>query len=153
MGIIILLSVLLVVLITLTVIGWNYWDWDCSAISVLTIGLSIALGIALVICSIVCICTQVSKDTYIYEMEQDREALVESYNTYYNSYDKDLAHSQSQRQRSNKISLTQSSMTLCLLLTVGKPNFRLTETQKRVGKNLLRKRSWDIWRCFVIFAT
>ena len=98
MGIIILLSVLLVVLITLTVIGWNYWDWDCSAISVVTVVLSIALGIALIICSISCICTQVKKDTYIYEMEQDREALVESYNTYHNSYDKDLAHSQSLKE-------------------------------------------------------
>ena len=98
MGIIILLSVLLVVLITLTVIGWNYWDWDYSGISVLTIVLIIVLGIALIVCSICCICTQVSKDTYIYEMEQDREALVESYNTYYNNYDKDLAHSQSLKE-------------------------------------------------------
>lgn len=98
MGIIILLSILLVVLITLTVIGWMYWDWEFSAISALTVALSLVLGIALIVCSIVCICTQVSKETYIYEMEQDREALVESYNTYYNSYDKDLVHSQSLKE-------------------------------------------------------
>ena len=98
MGIIILLSVLLVVLITLTVIGWECWDWDCSIIPIFSISLSIILGIGLIVCSIGCICTQVQKDTYIYEMEQDREALVESYNTYYNSYDKDLAHSQSLKE-------------------------------------------------------
>ena len=96
MGIIILLSVFLSVCITLIIIGTKYWDWEI--LGFLMVVLTVFLGLAIIGCSISCICTQVKKDTYIYEMEQDREALVESYNTYYNNYDKDLAHSQSLKE-------------------------------------------------------
>lgn len=96
MGIIILLSVLLVISIALIVLGCVFWEWDL--LQLLPITTLAIVAIALIICSISCICTQVSEDTYIYELEQDREALVESYNTYYNNYDKDLAHSQSLKE-------------------------------------------------------
>ena len=98
MGIIILLSILLVMLIALTVIGWIFWDWDGEFASVLTVTLSIIIGVALFMCSVGSISNQVFKDAYIYELEQNREALVDSYNTYYNNYDKDLAHSQSLKE-------------------------------------------------------
>ena len=96
MGIIILLTVLLAICITLIIIGYNYWNWD--VLFDVMIVFSFCLVTAIIGCSIGCICTQISKDTYIYELEQDREALVESYNTYYNNYDKDLAHSQSLKE-------------------------------------------------------
>jgi hypothetical protein len=96
MGIIIILSVLCAIPIILTVIGVKHWNWDYTCIS--TITLAVVLGISVIICSIVCICTQASKPTTLYELCQERESLVESYNTYYNNYDKDLAHSQSLKE-------------------------------------------------------
>lgn len=93
MGIIIILSVLCAVGIIITVIGVNYWCWDVTAFMVIV--LSVCLGLGAIGCSIACGCTQASKPTTLYELCQERESLVESYNTYYNNYDKDLAHSQS----------------------------------------------------------
>ena len=96
MGIIIILLVLCAILIILTVIGVEHWRWELTCIS--TITLAVILGIGVIVCSICCICTQVSKPTTLYELSQERESLVESYNTYYNNYDKDLAHSQSLKE-------------------------------------------------------
>ena len=96
MGIIIILAVLCAILIILTVIGVKHWNWELTCIS--TITLASALGIAVIVCSIVCICTQASAAPTLYELSQERESLVESYNTYYNNYDKDLAHSQSLKE-------------------------------------------------------
>jgi hypothetical protein len=64
----------------------------------LVIALSICLGLGAICCSIGCICIQASKPTTLYELSQERESLVESYNTYYNNYDKDLAQSQSLKE-------------------------------------------------------
>lgn len=96
MGIIIILSVLCAISIILTVIGVKHWDWDLTCVS--TIALAVVLGIGAIGCSIACICIQASKPTTLYELSQERESLVESYNTYYNNYDKDLAHSQSLKE-------------------------------------------------------
>lgn len=96
MGIIIILSVVCAIPIILTVIGVKHWNWDLTCIS--TISLAVVLGVGAIVCSIVCICTQASKPTTLYELSQERESLVESYNTYYNNYDKDLAHSQSLKE-------------------------------------------------------
>ena len=96
MGIIIILLVLCAILIILTVIGVKNWDWELTCL--LTITLAVALGIGAIGCSIDCIFTQASKPTTLYELSQERESLVESYNTYYSNYDKDLAHSQSLKE-------------------------------------------------------
>jgi hypothetical protein len=96
MGIIIILAMLCAVSITITVIGVKYWYFDILAI---VIGfLAVVFGLGAIGCSIGCVCVQVNKSTEIYRLEQEREALVESYNTYYNNYDKDLAHSQSLKE-------------------------------------------------------
>lgn len=96
MGIIIILAVLCAVSITITVIGVKYWDFDVLE---LVIGvLAVFLGLGAIGCSIGCVCVQVGENAEIYRLEQQREALVESYNTYYNNYDKDLAHSQSLKE-------------------------------------------------------
>jgi hypothetical protein len=63
----------------------------------------LSIGIGVIACSIACICTQASKPTTLYELSQERESLVESYNTYYNNYDKDLAHSQSLKEIRSEI--------------------------------------------------
>ena len=96
MGIIIILLLLCAIPIILTVIGVKHWNWDLTCVS--TIMLAALLGVGAIICSIVCVCTQASKPTTLYELSQERESLVESYNTYYNNYDKDLAHSQSLKE-------------------------------------------------------
>lgn len=96
MGIIIILSVLCAILIILTINGVKHWHWDVEG--GVTIVFAGAFAIAVIICSIVCICTQASVPTTLYELSQERESLVESYNTYYNNYDKDLAHSQSLKE-------------------------------------------------------
>lgn len=96
MGIIIILLLLCAIPIILTVIGAKHWNWDLTCVS--TIMLAVVLGVGAIVCSIVCICTQASKPTTLYELSQERESLVESYNTYYNNYDKDFAHSQSLKE-------------------------------------------------------
>lgn len=101
MGIIIILSVLCAILIILTDIGDKHWGWDATCL--VTGVLAVVLGIGVIVCSIVCICTQTSKPTTLYELSQERESLVESYNTYYNNYDKDLAHSQSLKEIRSEI--------------------------------------------------
>lgn len=96
MGIIIILSVLCAIPIILTVIGVKHWNWDLAC--AFTIVLAVVIGIGVIVCSIACICTQASKPTKLYKLSQERESLVESYNTYCNNYDKDLAHSQSLKE-------------------------------------------------------
>ena len=93
MGIIIILILLCGATIALAIIGAKYWYWDSAY--ALTMALAVCIGIGAIGCSIGCICVQASTETNIYRLEQERESLVESYNTYYNNYDKDLAHSQS----------------------------------------------------------
>jgi hypothetical protein len=60
--------------------------------------LAFGFGFGAIGCSITCVCVQANENAEIYRLEQEREALVESYNTYYNNYDKDLAHSQSLKE-------------------------------------------------------
>lgn len=95
MGIIIILTILCASSITITVIGAKYWNWDLTC--VFTILQSVVFSLGAIGCSINCVCVQASKPTTLYELSQERESLVESYNTYYN-YDKDLAHSQSLKE-------------------------------------------------------
>lgn len=54
----------------------------------------VLLAIVIVL-SVTCIVKQVSAETFLYSKEQRREALVESYNTYYDEYRDDIAHSSS----------------------------------------------------------
>lgn len=95
MGIIIILSVLCAISIIIAVICVKQY-WELTYI--FTIILAVLLGIGAIWCSIDCICKQASKPTTLYELSQERESLVESYNNYYNKYDKDLAHSQSLKE-------------------------------------------------------
>ena len=101
MGIIIILILLCGATIALAIIGAKYWYWDLAY--ALTIVLAVFIGIGAIGCSIGCICVQASSETNIYRLEQERESLVESYNTYYNNYDKDLAHSQSLKEIRSEI--------------------------------------------------
>ena len=96
MGIIIILSALCAIPIILTIIGIKRGHWDLTCVSTITI--AVTFGLSVIVCSVICICTQTSKPTSLYELCQERESLVESYNTYYNNYDKDLAHSQSLKE-------------------------------------------------------
>lgn len=101
MGIIIILILLCGATIALAIIGAKYWYWDLAC--ALIIALAVCIGIGAIGCSIGCICVQASTETNIYRLEQERESLVESYNTYYNNYDKDLAHSQSLKEIRSEI--------------------------------------------------
>lgn len=94
MGIIIILAVLLAIFITLAIIA-SYVMYDGDVLLLISGVFAVLFSIALIVVSICCIVTQAGKETTLYRYEQEREALVESYNTYYNNYDKDLAHSQS----------------------------------------------------------
>lgn len=97
MGIIIILAVLLAIFITLEIIA-SYVMYDGDVLLLISGVFAVLFFIALISVSIGCIVTQAGKETTLYRYEQEREALVESYNTYYNNYDKDLAHSQSLKE-------------------------------------------------------
>ena len=53
------------------------------------------LLVIVIFLSVICIAKQVSAETFLYAKEQKRDALVESYNTYYDEYRDDIAHSSS----------------------------------------------------------
>lgn len=96
MGIIILLSVIFLVCLTFTIIGYNFWGWDTLwGLGMFVSSLLIAVILGL---SIFCIVVETHEETEIFSLQQERESLVESYNTYYTNYDEDLAHSQSLKE-------------------------------------------------------
>ena len=97
MGIIIILAVVLAIFVALEIIA-SYVMYDGDVLLLISGVFAVLFSIALICVSIGCIVTQAGKETTLYRYEQEREALVESYNTYYNNYDKDLAHSQSLKE-------------------------------------------------------
>ena len=103
MGIVIILAVVLAIFVALAIIA-SYVMYDGDVLLLISGVFAVLFSIALIFVSIGCIVTQAGKETTLYRYEQEREALVESYNTYYNNYDKDLAHSQSLKEIRAEIS-------------------------------------------------
>lgn len=90
MGIIISLAAITCVLAFLAFADskWWYTEWAFMV----SVVFAILFGISVICCSTAGFVIHQSAEATLYELEQERESLVDSYNTYRNEYEDDLAH-------------------------------------------------------------